>query len=252
MTRPRVCLYLVGEAGDEVYAKHGGYTDWFNRIAAGAGVELAPFDGTSGRVPADVADHDGVVISGSPASMTEPEPWMEAGVELIRWAAEHAMPLLGVCFGHQMIGAAYGGSVVVNPAGWELSTYELEVNAAGDDDPLFADLPARFDVNLSHRDVIDEATLSPLNGIRVLATTPKTAVQALAAGPHIRGVQFHPEFSGTVTREYVRMRHDMLREDAERRNAPDDHPDELAARITECPVSEQLFRNFLRHFVVAR
>lgn len=251
MTRPRVCLYLVGEAGDEVYARHGGYTDWFNRIAAGAGTELVPFDGTTGRVPADIADYAGVVISGSPASLTEPEPWMEAGIELIRWSAEHAMPLLGVCFGHQMIGAAYGCSVVVNPAGWELSTYELNVNAAGADDPLFADLPERFDVNLSHRDIIDAETLSPLNGIRVLADTPKTNVQVLAAGDNIRGVQFHPEFDGTVTREYVRMRHDILRDDAARREAPDDHPDELAARITDCPVSETLFRNFLTHFVVA-
>jgi len=249
VSRSRVCLYLVGEASPEVHAVHEGYTEWFQRIAGSTEASIEPFDGMTGRIPADIADYDGVVITGSPSSLTQPEAWMEAGVELIRWAAESGAPLLGVCFGHQMIGAAYGCSVVVNPQGWELSTYSLEVNGQGADDPLFAGLPDRFDVNLSHRDIIDPETLSHLNGIRVLGNTEKCAVQALAAGPNIRGVQFHPEFNGPITRQYVDMRHEILLEDSQGRGGDGEHPDELAARVVDCPLSEQLFRNFLTQFV---
>ncbi len=251
MSRAHVCLYLVGEAPEEVFAEYGGYVDWFRRIAGDCEVELDPFDGMSGRMPSDIAEYDGIVITGSPASLTEPEPWMEAGVALIRQAAQQQAALLGVCFGHQMIGAAYGGSVIENPEGWELSTYTVSVNELGQEDPLFADLPASVDVNLSHRDIIDPDTLSHLNGIRSLASTPKTAVQALAAGPKLRGVQFHPEFDGAITTAYLDQRVDILRADAERRGEADDQPDKLAERIHDCPRSEQLFRNFLNYFVLS-
>lgn len=251
MSRARVCLYVVGTAPDEVFVEHGGYVDWFRRIAGDCEVELEPFDGMTGKVPADIADHDGVVITGSPASLTTPEPWMEAGIELIRWAAERRFPLLGVCFGHQMIGAAYGASVIENPQGWELSTYEVALNADGIDDPLFDGLPRMLDVNLSHRDIVDPDTLSPLNGIRPLGSTAKTAVQALAAGPSIRGVQFHPEFDAPITARYLDTRRELLRECAARRNNLDDVPELLETRIRDCPHSEQVFRNFLTHFVTS-
>jgi GMP synthase (glutamine-hydrolysing) len=190
------------------------------------------------------------VITGSPASLTRPEPWMEVGVELVRDAHHQGTPLLGVCFGHQMIGAAFGGHVIENPNGWALSTYEVEITETGRADPLFDGIPDVFDVNLSHRDIIHSETLSPMNGVRVLAGNAKAEVQAVAAGDAIRGVQFHPEFSGAITRSYQEIRHQTLADDADARGAEHEHPDRLTERTRDCPHAEAVFTNFIRHFVL--
>jgi GMP synthase (glutamine-hydrolysing) len=249
MSRPVVCLYVVGAPPDPIRDRHGSFEDWFARMLAAHRVTMQPFDGRGGALPA-LDRLDGVIITGSPASLTEPEPWMEAAVELIRDAHLLRKPLLGVCFGHQLIGAAFGGQVMRNPRGWEMSTHDIELTSGGRRDPLFDGLPARFGVNLSHEDIVDADTLSPYNGIRVLAGSARSEVQAVAAGASIRGVQFHPEFSGQVAAAYVHARWERLAEDASQRAAPEDMPERLLARARDCPESEQVLHNFLVHFVL--
>ena len=75
-------------------------------------------------------------------------------------------------------------------------------------------------------------------------------MQALAAGPVVRGIQFHPEFNGAVTRAYMQRRHEILAEDAASREAPEDHPDRLLPNTRDTPLAEELFHNFVRHFVL--
>jgi GMP synthase (glutamine-hydrolysing) len=144
-----------------------------------------------------------------------------------------------VCFGHQLIGAAFGGSVVKNPAGYEVSTHAVELTDAGKADPLFAGLPDAFEVNLSHSDVVDAATLSPRNGVRVLARNAVTDAQAIAAGDALRGVQFHPEFSGAIMRGYVAARVDRIAD-----------PAAAAARARDTPAALRVFANFTRHWIL--
>lgn len=245
--RRTVCLYVVGTPPESIRAELGTYEDWFGRLFGDHEVDVVAHDGTSGTPPPDWMSYAGYVITGSAASMTIPEPWMEAGVELIRGAFTRGIPLLGVCFGHQLMGAAFGGSVVANPEGWEISTHGVDVT---EDDPLFDGLPRRIEVNLSHRDVVDAETLSPMNGVRVLAGNARTDAQAIAAGPHLRGVQFHPEFDGRTTAAYIRERFDTLAEDAASRGADGDHPEQLLAGARDCPHAETVFHNFVKHFVM--
>jgi len=242
MRTRRVCLYVVGEPPAEVAADQGDFTAMFRRAAATGEVDLVPWDGASGALP-DLGAWDGVVITGSPASVTEPEPWMEAAIELIRQAHDRAVPLLGVCFGHQLIGAAFGGAVVVNPSGWEVSTWEIELAPAGRADPLFAGLPDRFAANCVHRDAVDPATLAAGNGVTVLAGNPATPVQAIAAGPLVRGVQFHPEFDAAAIRGYLRSRADLLADDGL-------DPVALAARASDAPHARAVLGNFLKYFIM--
>jgi GMP synthase (glutamine-hydrolysing) len=237
MSRHPVLLYVLGHPPDPVAAAHGPFRRWFERIA-GDTLDLRVFDGTTGAVPASPEEFAGAVLTGSPASMTEPEPWMEIAVEWLRHAAHAGTPVLGVCFGHQLIGAAYGGSVIKNPCGWEMSTHAVELTEDGRADLLFEGLDHRFDVNLSHADIVDADTLAPANGIRVLARNPMSEVQALAAGDSIRGVQFHPELTGAITRSYVEHRRDRLAD-----------PDAMAARARNCPAGAAVFANFTKHWI---
>jgi len=232
-------LYVLGEPPDEVARAHGRFEDWFGALWREDPVEVTVFDGARPAPPPSPEEFAGAVLTGSPASLTAPEHWMEIAVEFVRHAAFAGTPVLGVCFGHQLIGAAYGGSVVVNPKGWEVSTRQVHVNDAGRGDPLFEGVGDCFEANLSHADVIQADTMAPANGLRILAHSDATEAQALAAGDAIRGVQFHPELNGAIARGYIEARRDVFPE-----------PDDLAARARDTPDAVRVFRNFIRHWVL--
>jgi GMP synthase (glutamine-hydrolysing) len=267
MPRRVILLYVVGApSSPAVRERFGTFADWFQALLARHDdLEVRTVDATRGHGPealgagpdglgggdglGGIDGLDGVVITGSPASLTAPEPWMEPGLALVRAAHAAQTPLLGVCFGHQLIGAALGGRVIRNPLGWELGSHEIALTDAGRDDPLLAGLPDRFHANFSHQDIVAEDSLAGVPGVRVLAGNGKAAVQALAAGPRVRGVQFHPEFSGAVTAAYIEARREVLAEDARQRQSPEDLPEQLMARVRDCPEGEQVLHNFVRYFV---
>jgi GMP synthase (glutamine-hydrolysing) len=249
---PRICLHVTGEPGERVRARHGTFVDWFMRLFADHEVRVEPFDATTGQLPDNHRSYDAVVITGSPASLTEPATWMEAAVEWIRDAHGTGQPVLGVCFGHQLIAAAFGASVIRNPAGWQLGTLAVEVWGSGQTDPLFHGLPGRFEVNFVHQDTADADTLSPQNGVRVLASSPKARVAAIAAGPNIRGVQFHPEVTGAINRANLEARRDDLSREHARSGAAGDDPEQILAGLRDAPQGEQVFHNFIERFAKAR
>ena len=102
------------------------------------------------------------------------------------------IPVLGVCLGHQGMGAALGGRVVRAPEPRHGKTSPV----LHDGSPLFRDIPSPFEAMRYHSLVLDEGSLPP--SLRVTARTPDGVVMAVqhAAWP-LFGVQFHPESIGT-------------------------------------------------------
>lgn len=248
MGRP-VCIYVCGAPPPPVAAEHGVFADWFRRLLAAHPVDAVAVDATAGQPPPDPSQFAALVLTGSPASVAEPEPWMEGALELVRASARIGAPVLGVCFGHQIAAAALGGTVLVNPLGWEIGSHAVELTAEGRADPLFDGIGDRPLVNFSHRDVVDPDTLTAPD-CRVLARNDKSGVQAFAAGDSIRCVQFHPEFNGAATRAYLRTRYDVIAADAAARGSPGDHPAALLQTTDDTPEGERVFHNFVRHWVL--
>jgi GMP synthase (glutamine-hydrolysing) len=242
MRRRRLLLYKTGETAEELRLHIGDYELWFGRVL-GPEVELEvhhAFEAPHHRL----TGYDGMVLSGSPRSLAAPEPWMDDAAATVRVAAEAGVPVLGVCFGHQLIGYAFGGRVRQNPNGWEVGTTEVELTDEGAADPLFADLPRRLRVNQSHRDevwALGEST-------RRLAVGAVTETQALAVGAHVRGVQFHPEMDGVVIRRLIEHRRALLDRDAAERGRSE-RSDDFLQRASDTPDGERVLTNFLRHFV---
>lgn len=192
-------ILVTGEPVEPVKRERGSFTNLFRAVLEphwrGAIVEL---DAQRFELP-DPKDFAALVVTGSAASVIERTPWILAAERALAAFVSAGVPTLGVCFGHQLLGQALGGDVQPNPRGREIGTVETELFA---DDPLFADLPRRLLVNMSHVDSV--VALPP--GARVLARTVLEPHAAVRFGERAWGVQFHPEFDGSVMRGYIEAR----------------------------------------------
>jgi GMP synthase (glutamine-hydrolysing) len=241
----RILLYKTGETDSTLVPQIGDYEAWFGRVLEGnATLEVhRAFD----KPLHTLAGYDGMVITGSPRSLVdgEVEPWMDDAAAFVRAADDAGVPVLGVCFGHQLVGYAYGGRVRTNPNGWEVGTVEVELTADGARDPLFAGVGQRLRVNQSHRDEV--GTLGPTT--RVLAAGAHTSNQAIAVGDHVRGVQFHPEMNAPVIRRILAHRRLILTDDAVRRCRAGYCLDSVIADAGDTPDAERVLRNFVVEFI---
>ncbi|EPJ9484424.1 glutamine amidotransferase-related protein, partial [Serratia marcescens] len=102
----------------------------------------------AGERPLPPAAYCGVVITGSPAMVTEQLPWSEEAAEWLRQAMAIKLPLFGVCYGHQLLAYALGGEVGYHPQGMEVGTLEIELLPAAAEDRRLTLLPPRFKANL--------------------------------------------------------------------------------------------------------
>ncbi|HEY4885708.1 MAG TPA: glutamine amidotransferase [Myxococcales bacterium] len=187
---------------------HGDYPRWFERAL---GFEMPVMRAHAGERLGQAVERErprGIIVSGSPLSVTDRAPWMlQLGDELLRLAAQ-GTPVLGVCFGHQLLARAAGGEVVQNPRGREIGTVRVQLTEAGRKDVLFASWADRpeIEVQATHLDAVDP--LPP--GAQVLASNENTAAQAYRLSETVAGVQFHPELWAEAMRDLILSRRDKL------------------------------------------
>jgi GMP synthase (glutamine-hydrolysing) len=131
----------------------------------------------------------GVILSGSPRDAWGEDPVNEALCGLVARCRDAGVPLLGVCYGHQVLGRALGARVGCHPAGWELGNALLTLTSQGRSSALFRGIPDEFWALQSHADALLELPA----GCELLATGRHTAVQAFCFQNLLFGVQFHPE-----------------------------------------------------------
>lgn len=236
-----VLLLKAGEAANALRLVSGDYERWFFRAAGLTGYRFEVVNAHLGqRLPAP-SGYDAVVMTGSPLSMTAPSDWMKRAAEHLRSAADRRVPVLGVCFGHQLLGYAFGSRVIRNPRGREIGSVEVRLTPAGQADPLFRSLPERFLAQATHEDIVER----PPPGATVLAHNDNTALQAMAIGRHVRGVQFHPELFPDGLRALICSRAAALQAESPHQT---DRVSQLLAGIRPTPHGRTVLLNFLRAF----
>jgi GMP synthase (glutamine-hydrolysing) len=135
----------------------------------------------------EVSEHApvGIILSGGPASVYAPEAY-----EIDQDILTLGIPVLGICYGHQVIAHGFGGEVARNDVA-EYGRAHLSVSASS---LLLSGLPEEQTVWMSHRD----AVVSAPDGFTVVAATPDSPVAAMEdRRRNIYGVQFHPEVMHT-------------------------------------------------------
>ncbi|MHC4263255.1 MAG: type 1 glutamine amidotransferase [Planctomycetota bacterium] len=141
-----------------------------------------------GPCPRAASDYSAIFVTGSGASVCEPTAWVESAAALLRDAATHRVPVLGICFGHQLLPwALFGADRVRRTATPELGWVEIERTS---EHALLEGYGARFTAFESHRDEV----VAVGDELEVFAENADCAVQAFQVRglPHY-GVQFHPE-----------------------------------------------------------
>lgn len=230
----RVVILKTGNTYPSIRETFGDFDSWFVARLAGE-LNLQVVDVTADVLPGKPTDWDGVVVTGSPAMVSEREPWSERTGEWLAAAVQAEIPVLGVCYGHQLLAHALGGEAGYNPRGRETGTHEVELLDAALDDPLFKGFPSRFPAQLTHR---QSALKLPHNAV-LLARNEYEPHQAFRVGPCAWGVQFHPEFSAEIMRAYLKVQAPDLRKeglDAET----------LLAGVQNAPEASSLLDRFSR------
>jgi GMP synthase (glutamine-hydrolysing) len=193
--------------------------------------DLAEFDVTAGELPTD-HDFDAAVVTGSRASVYWDREWIVPTAEWVRRAHEQDMPLLGVCWGHQLIAHALGGTVA-DMGEYEIGYRTIERTAA---DPLLAGIDAEFLAFTTHSDAVVD--LPP--GATEIAENDY-GNHGFQVG-NAFGVQFHPEYDPDSARRVTNEKDDL---DAERKQAVLDGITD--ANYERACKTKQLFDNFTRY-----
>ncbi|KGN33683.1 glutamine amidotransferase [Knoellia sinensis KCTC 19936] len=144
--------------------------------------------------------HDALVVLGGAMNANEDDryAWLAPTKSLLRAAVADGIPTLGVCLGHQLLAVALGGEVIRNPHGRTSGLIPLSLNAAGEADPLLSGLSGR-EVVQYNGDIVSRLP----EGAESLATAPDSSVQAARFGPRAWGVQFHPETTPEIFKEWM-------------------------------------------------
>ncbi len=202
--QPRV-LVLETMPPTEPFGADSSGTGWLRPLLPEAVLE--PVYAYDGCTPfPQTAGFDAVIVPGSVSAVYDRKPWMLRLEEHLRSLHASGIPLLGICFGHQILASALGGEAVLNPLGREIGLCEVRLTEAGRRHPfLYNGLGDRFRAVQAHFDVVSRTP----PGSEVLAESD-FGIQSFSIGNSL-GIQFHPEIRPSVLAEIALHDPDQLR-----------------------------------------
>lgn len=194
-----ILILKTGSTHTRIREQLGDFEDWIAAGLRAGGAEVVVHDALTDAPLPTHADIAGVVITGSHAMVSEREAWSEALVPWLQAAVQRQTPVLGICYGHQLLAHALGGDVSHHPEGVEIGSVTVELNEAAGCDQLLGGLPESFPAQAVHWQSVRR--LPP--GAVLLARSAHESHHAFRVGPSAWGVQFHPEFSDAALRAYL-------------------------------------------------
>jgi GMP synthase-like glutamine amidotransferase len=216
-------ILQTGASPDALIDDSGDYPDMFMRMLDGKGFTFKTFRVLDSQFPASVRDCDGWLITGSRFGAYEDHPWIPPLEQFIRDSFAASVPMVGICFGHQIIAQSMGGKVEKYSGGW----------AVGAQDYAFGD--QKMTLNAWHQ---DQVTRAP-EGAEVIASNAFCANAALLYPGHALTVQPHPEFQPKFVKSLMEVRGKGI--------VPDDLMSAATTRLKE-PIQNQTMADQIATF----
>jgi GMP synthase-like glutamine amidotransferase len=186
----QIGILQAGQAPDALKADSGDYPEMFHRLLAGHGLTFRTWHVEAMEFPASVRDAEGWLITGSRHGTYEDHPFIAPLEQFIRDANAAGVPVVGICFGHQIMAQAMGGRVERFGGGWTVGATEYDFGGEA------------LTLNAWHR---DQVTRAP-EGAQVLAVADGCSIAALGYGDIMFSVQAHPEFRSDFVEGLMRTR----------------------------------------------
>lgn len=204
--RKNIVILKTGSSFPETRRTFGDFDEWIMAYAGLTSEETRVIEAFSDdKFPTDNC-FCGVIITGSHAMVTDGDEWIARASQWIMQMVELQMPVLGICFGHQLLAHAMGGDVGYHAGGREVGTVGVFLTPEGVEDSLLGGMPEVFPAHATH---VQTVTRLPRGAIR-LASNSFEPHHAFRIGTCAWGVQFHPEFSVEVMHAYIDHQRDAL------------------------------------------
>jgi GMP synthase-like glutamine amidotransferase len=224
----KLAILETGRPPGDLASEFGDYPSMFAALL-GPEFEVERFDVEKGKLPQPDA-HEAYLITGSPAGVYDPLPWIEPLERFIRSA--NGSKMVGVCFGHQIMAEALGGHVQKSDRGWGAGLHSYRIVRS----QPWIDTTGTVAVPASHQ---DQVVVQP-PATEVVAASDFTPFAALAwvDRPAI-SFQFHPEFSPGFAKALIEKRFDVV---------PDP---EAAIASLDAPNDNERVAGWIRRFLKA-
>ncbi|MGR3661659.1 MAG: type 1 glutamine amidotransferase [Paracoccaceae bacterium] len=221
----KIGILLCGHAQKEIIEKYGDYIEIYPRLLEGFGFEFVGFNVVDMEFPDSIHDADGWLLTGSRFGVYDDVPFIAPLEQFIRDAYAAKVPMVGICFGHQLIAQALGGKVEKYEGGWAIGPTDYAFEGGGN-----------VILNAWHQDQV----ITPPEGAKTIASNSFCKNAALIYDNRILTVQPHPEFNNPILRDYVSLRRDLP-----------EYPDEIMAGAQErlkSPTDETLIAGKIADF----
>lgn len=181
----KIGILQTGHSPDDLAEQFGSYGQMFVNLLGAHELDAQVWSVIDGQYPDDINAVDGWLVTGSKHGAYEDLPWIAPLENLIREISNTDLPMVGICFGHQIIAQALGGKVVKFPRGWSVGVKEYAWNGTAE----------TITLNAWHQDQVVEKPAAA----KVLAGNEFCENAALKYGEQILTFQPHPEF----TKEFI-------------------------------------------------
>jgi GMP synthase-like glutamine amidotransferase len=226
----KIGILETGRPPPELEARYGRY-DLMIASLLGEGYSGFTYEVLAGQFPGGPEDRDAYIVTGSAAGVYEDHPWIPPLKDFLREAKGKAK-LVGICFGHQIMAAAFGGRVEKSEKGWGIGLHRYDVR----EQASWMDPVDSFSIPVSHQDQIVEQPPAS----RILAASPFTSFAALEYQDQAAiSFQCHPEFTHGYAQDLIEHRRARL---------PD--PD-AALKSLEQPDDRLMVGGWIRQFLEA-
>lgn len=128
----KIGILTTGYPPEDTIDKHGSYANAFERLLEGHGFQFANWNCLEGEFPETANDAEGWLITGSKFGAYEDLPWISTLEDFIRNVYSKDIPIVGICFGHQVIAQALGGKVEKFDGGWSVGRVEYKLDGHTD------------------------------------------------------------------------------------------------------------------------